>query len=118
MTVLIELLKLNVALFEFVSKGYPEEEQDQENFTVKLFAFLDKREKMLVDVSEPKTEEEQRIALTIIDYQKKIDQILNQNKLVLQKEIKSLKQKKVQNRGYESPFDNPYNDGIFFDKKK
>lgn len=118
MTILIDLLKVNVAFYEFLSKGIPEDEHDADSYIEKINAFLDKRENILSNVTVPETEEEIRIAKTIIDYHKKIDTILHENSLMLKKEIRLLNQKKVQNKSYDNPYNQAYNDGIFFDRKK
>ncbi|WP_102344874.1 hypothetical protein [Bacillus sp. Marseille-P3661] len=117
MDILVELLKINVEFYEFLNKGFPEDENRDEQID-KIFTFLNKRSQVLPKLTQPITEDEQRLVATILDYHNKIEEILNKNKMLLKKEIIVLNQKKVQSKGYNNPYELYPTDGVFLDKRK
>jgi flagellar protein FliT len=79
--------------------------------------FLEKREKAISTFSAPYNDQERKLGQKLVDLNKKIDHLLNQEKLLIQKDINGLNAKKISNQKYSNPYEGFSTGGVFYDKR-
>lgn len=84
----------------------------------KIDQLLEKRQACLSLLTPPKTESEKKLGSVLLGQDKELLQLLRNEKLSIQKEIKELKHKKVSNQKYVNPYQALNTDGVFYDKRK
>jgi flagellar protein FliT len=79
--------------------------------------FLEKREKSISTLSAPYNDQEMKLGQKLVDLNQKIDHLLNQEKLLIQKDINGLNAKKIFNQKYSNPYEGFSTGGVFYDKR-
>lgn len=79
---------------------------------------LDQREEFIQQMSAPYTDEEKQLGKRLIEMNQKVNQMLQREKLFIQKDLKDLSVKKESNTKYTNPYQNLSTDGMFYDKRK
>lgn len=75
------------------------------------------RQTLLPEIKGPFSKEEREIYLKLQQLDKRLQQLLVLEKAAIQKDIKSLHQKKETSTKYTNPYDNLNTDGMFYDKR-
>lgn len=78
---------------------------------------LDERESLLREMVPPYTPDEVEIGKKLISLNSKLLQLLQTEKIMVQKDIKNLHAKKESNTKYVNPYQSLSTDGMFYDKR-
>ena len=94
----------------------PEKDRDEK---IRLINdYLEKREIQINELIAPFTDEEIELGVKIINLNKRVKSLLEQEKLLIQKDIKELHEKKKSTQKYSDPYQNLLDGGVFYDKRK
>lgn len=103
-----------VELLDFL-ENKPEIDRDEKIQVIN--ELLEKREKEIIVLSEPYSDQEMELGKHLVDLNKKLTMFLEREKLMIQKDIKDLHSKKESNQKYTNPYENISMGGVFYDKK-
>ncbi|ESU34165.1 hypothetical protein G3A_02535 [Bacillus sp. 17376] len=101
-------------LIEILQK--PQEDRDEK--ISKVEELLDRREFLMKEIVPPYTPEEMELGKQIVQLNARLEQLLKDEKVLIQKDIKNLQAKKESNTKYVNPYQNLSTDGMFYDKRK
>ncbi|AIE61347.1 flagellar protein FliT [Bacillus methanolicus] len=104
---------LTVQLIEFLESSASRDEKIQ-----KTTELLEKRQQLIAEIAPPFSNEEKEIGAATIALNKKLNDLLFKEKILIQKDIKELNRKKKSTNKYENPYNSLFIDGIFYDKRK
>lgn len=105
--------ELTVQLIEFLESSAGRDEKIQR--TTEL---LEKRQRLMTEINPPFSNEEKEIGAAAITLNKKLNDLLSKEKILIQKDIKELSRKKESTNKYENPYNSLLIDGMFYDKRK
>jgi flagellar protein FliT len=91
---------------------------DRDKKIAQVDAALEIREQLLQQIAAPYTHEEKQIGQQLILLNQKLSQLLDKEKMLIQKDIKDITLKKESNTKYVNPYQNLSTDGMFYDKRK
>lgn len=94
-----------------------QDEIDRDEKIVKVDDLLEKRESLLNQLEPPYSQEEMVAGQQIINLSNQLTDLLLKEKLTIQKDIKSLNQKKETSSKYINSYESISIDGIFYDKR-
>ncbi|PKG22075.1 flagellar protein FliT [Niallia nealsonii] len=94
------------------------EKSDQEDFIKEMEELFTKRQACLSLLSPPKTDSEKKLGQALMQQDQELKEVLQQEKLTIQQELKQLKVKKTSNQKYVNPYQALQTDGMFYDKRK
>ncbi|WNF36571.1 hypothetical protein RJD24_19450 [Bacillaceae bacterium IKA-2] len=114
MTTVKELYDLTKELCEFLETSLPKE--DREPYIEMVESLLQKREELVSGLKEPSDRQEQEMALSIVEWNKTIQQQLASYLAVIKADMNKLKLQKQTGMKYENP-NTTQPDGFFIDKK-
>ena len=80
-------------------------------------AFLKKRDFEINGLSVPFSDQERELGTQLVKLNKKLSQLLDREKLLIQKNIKDLHVKKKSNQKYTNPYEGLSTGGVFYDKR-
>lgn len=80
-------------------------------------ALLDERESLMNELVPPFSPSEVEIGKKLVQLNSRLMQLLQSEKILIQKDIKNLQAKKESNNKYVNPFENVTTDGVFYDKR-
>ena len=115
MSVVQDVFNLSREFYEEVSKPSPKNERD--SLILKINEFLAKREILLKEMKGPYTPEEQQLGKQMIEYEQKIQTILQSIKQEIQQDFLAAKNKKKHAPKYINPYTDVFNEGAYYDKK-
>lgn len=95
-----------------------EDTQDRDQQIEQINTILDRRQSMLLQMKPPYTKEEETIGQKCIVMEKEIQFLLKSEKEKIQKDMKSLKNRKDSREKYVNPYKSINHDGMFYDKRK
>jgi flagellar protein FliT len=91
---------------------------DRDEKIEKTTEILEKRQKLMIEIVPPFSNEEKEIGAATITLNEKLNVLLSKEKILIQKDIKELSHKKKSTNKYENPYQSIMIDGIFYDKRK
>jgi flagellar protein FliT len=118
------LMSLVQQIYEVTSKLYEllqiviTDQNHRDKVINEVENLLEIRQQLLSDLKGPFSEEEKELGQQIIEFNKVIDEKLDQLKLDVQTDMNKVKKQKTSNEKYVNPYKNVSFDGMFFDKKK
>nr|WP_285890912.1 flagellar protein FliT [Mesobacillus subterraneus] len=80
-------------------------------------ALLDERENLMNEMVPPFSPDEVEVGKKLVLLNSKLMQLLQKEKVLVQKDIKNLQAKKESNSKYINPYENLSTDGVFYDKR-
>ncbi len=80
-------------------------------------ALLDERESLMKEMLPPFSPDEVEVGKKLVQLNSRLMQLLQKEKVLIQKDIKNLQAKKESNNKYVNPYDNLSTDGVFYDKR-
>ncbi|AOM81932.1 hypothetical protein [Salisediminibacterium beveridgei] len=117
MNALMELFSITKKLYDHVEKPLPHGDE-RDAYLEEIAALLKRREELISNVEAPQTEQEKRIARTLLDFNEKLTRRLTVIQGEIGQDLNRIKQKKSTGRHYENPYSGRTSDGVFFDSKK
>ena len=78
---------------------------------------LDERENLMKEMVPPFSPDEVVVGKKLVQLDSRLMQLLQSEKILIQKDIKKLQAKKESNNKYVNPYDNLSTDGVFYDKR-
>lgn len=117
MNTLMELFSITKKLYDHVQTPLPQGD-DRDAYLEEISELLKRRQELISDVGAPQTEQEKRIARTLIDFNEKLTRRLTVIQGEIGQDLNRIKQKKSTGRQYENPYSGRTSDGVFFDSKK
>lgn len=117
MSVIKELHQLTEGLLYHLEKQLPKDE-GREEYIEGIDSFLEKRQKLLDQLTRPEGAEESRLAAELIEMNKTVNIKLSAVQSRIRSDINQLKKRKNTGKKYENPYNGPTADGVFFDSKK
>lgn len=112
----ISLYRITKELYRILSESVQQEKRDE--VIEEITGLLDEREKLILKVMAPFTDEERKLGTEIVQMNKLIDFKLESIKKEIQLDIANQKKRKVTTTKYVNPYQSSPSDGMFFDKKK
>ncbi|WP_336990205.1 flagellar protein FliT [Bacillus infantis] len=113
MSTVERLYVLTAGLIEKLEQG---DERDEKIGWIE--AALEEREQLMKEVQPPYSEGEKALGKKLLDLNIRLSQLLQKEKALIQKDIKSLSIKKESNNKYVNPYQSMATDGMFYDKRK
>ena len=110
-----EFYELTIQIIELMENSG---EQDRDSKIEKIEGMLQKREALMVEIKPPFSSEENELGKKIIELNKKLEGLMETEKVLIQKDIKDLNIKKQSNKKYTNPYQSLSTDGMFYDRKK
>jgi flagellar protein FliT len=80
-------------------------------------ALLDERESLMKEMVPPFSADEVEVGKKLVQLNIRLMQLLQSEKVLIQKDIKNLQTKKESNSKYVNPYENLSTDGVFYDKR-
>jgi flagellar protein FliT len=80
-------------------------------------ALLDERESLMKEMVPPFSPAEIEVGKKLVQLNSRLMQLLQSEKILIQKDIKNLQAKKESNNKYVNPYENLSTDGVFYDKR-
>lgn len=80
-------------------------------------ALLDERESLMKEMIPPFSPDEVEIGTKLVQLNIRLMQLLQSEKIMIQKDIKNLQAKKESNTKYVNPYESLSTDGVFYDKR-
>lgn len=114
MSALKQFYQITTELIQLIGKPQGEREEK----ITRVEELLDQREALMKEIIPPYTPEEAELGKKLIQLNAKLTQLLQAEKISIQKDIKSLQAKKESNTKYVNPYQNLSTDGMFYDKRK
>jgi flagellar protein FliT len=84
----------------------------------KVEAQLEKRQQAMADMAPPYSEAEKELGAKLNKLNEKATELMQREKLFIQKDIKDLTVKKESSNKYINPYQSMATDGMFYDKRK
>ncbi|MET3317737.1 UNVERIFIED_ORG: flagellar protein FliT [Peribacillus simplex] len=94
-----------------------ENEQDRDRKIEKVEALLEEREKLMAGIQPPFSDSEKDLGKKLIELNEKVSQLLEEQKVEIQRDIKQLSLKKESTNKYVNPYQSLSTDGVFYDKR-
>ncbi|MGE7183726.1 flagellar protein FliT [Peribacillus sp. NPDC006672] len=94
-----------------------ENDQDRDRKIEKVEALLEEREKSMAGIQPPFSDSEQELGKKLIELNEKVSQLLEEQKVEIQRDIKQLSVKKESSNKYTNPYESLSIDGMFYDKR-
>ncbi|WP_174728840.1 flagellar protein FliT [Mesobacillus harenae] len=91
---------------------------DRDEKILQVEALLEQREQAMVRIVPPYSDDEKALGKSLIDLNRQLTGLLSREKLLIQKDMKDLSNKKESNLKYTNPYENVSVDGMFYDKRK
>jgi len=91
---------------------------EQEVDLTKVDLLLEQRQSCLSLLKAPITENEKKLGQALLQQDKELLDLLQKEKISIQKELRDLKYKKASNQKYVNPYQSLQTDGVFYDKRK
>ena len=114
---LTELFSVTKKLYDHVQEPLPK--GDERDRYIEIIAeLLQRREELIPQVGPPKSDQEERIARTLLDYNRKLTERLTIVMREVGQDLNQIRKKKSTGKQYENPYNNRTQDGVFFDSKK
>jgi len=107
-----QFYELTVELIRILSSA-----EERDGKIVQVLSLLDKRESLMKEMVPPYTPGEVEIGQKLIQLNSRLLQLLQTEKILIQKDIKDLQTKKESNTKYVNPYQNLSTDGMFYDKR-
>lgn len=104
---------LTVQLIKFLESSASRDEKIQ-----KTTELLEKRQQLMAEIIPPFSNEEKEIGAAAIALNKKLNDLLFKEKILIQKDLKELNRRKKSTNKYENPYNSLFIDGVFYDKRK
>lgn len=117
MNPLMELFSITKKLYDHVESPLPEGEE-RDAYLETIADLLNRREELISQVEPPRTEQEERIARTLLDFNEKLTKRLAFIQGKIGQDLNRIKQRKTTGKQYENPYSGRTTDGVFFDSKK
>ncbi|WP_210367209.1 flagellar protein FliT [Bacillus sp. REN3] len=114
MSAVKQFYQLTVELIQLLGKT----DVERDGKIVRIDELLDQREALMKEIVPPYTPEEAEFGKELIQLDARLAQLLQAEKLSIQKDIKNLQVKKESNTKYVHPYQNLSTDGMFYDKRK
>ncbi len=80
-------------------------------------ALLNERENLMKEMVPPFSADEVEVGKKLVQLNSRLMQLLQKEKVLVQKDIKNLQAKKESNSKYINPYENLSTDGVFYDKR-
>lgn len=110
-----EIYECTIKLIEILESG--DELSRDEKIRV-IEDSLEFRENLMRDLLPPFSEKEHELGAQLVDLNKVLAGLLSAEKLLIQRDIKSLSLKKESTNKYANPYQSLATDGMFYDRKK
>nr|WP_251030266.1 flagellar protein FliT [Bacillus sp. ISL-35] len=91
--------------------------EDRDGKISRVEDLLDERESLMKEMIPPFSPDEVEVGKKLVQLNTRLMQLLQSEKISIQKDIKSLQAKKESNNKYVNPYDNLSTDGVFYDKR-
>ncbi|WP_394141205.1 flagellar protein FliT [Cytobacillus oceanisediminis] len=91
---------------------------DRDTKISKAEAQLEKRQQAMAGMAPPYSEAEKELGAQLIELNEEATQLMQREKLFIQKDIKDLTVKKESSNKYINPYQSMATDGMFYDKRK
>nr|WP_251025709.1 flagellar protein FliT [Bacillus sp. ISL-47] len=91
---------------------------DRDKKISEVEVLLEKRQLTMANMAPPYTEVEKELGAKLIKLNEKATQLMQREKLFIQKDIKDLSVKKESSNKYINPYQSMATDGMFYDKRK
>ncbi|SES38748.1 hypothetical protein [Salipaludibacillus aurantiacus] len=117
MAVLKELHGITKELHDHLDQPLPEDD-GREEYIEAIESYLGRRQMLMTGLTRPDNETDERLATELIEMNKQINSRMNAIQGKIRMDISQLKKRKSTGKKYESPYDGPTADGVFFDSKK
>ncbi|MBU9722276.1 MULTISPECIES: flagellar protein [Bacillaceae] len=118
MKILKAVHTLTKGLYDHLQKPMPKDEDDRDAYIETMNDMLEKREQLIPHVSRPQNEDEEKLGQDIVAMNKVVNQKIAAAQGLIRMDITKLQQRKETGKKYESPYEGPTADGVFFDSKK
>ncbi|MFV8826482.1 hypothetical protein [Alkalihalobacterium sp. APHAB7] len=117
MTSVKDLFLSTKRLLDYLEK--PMEKEERDDYIEQLQEHIDERQQLIENFNgKPQTSEEKKMAVLMVEWNKKINESLNSHLLTVRTDITQLKKQKDTGKKYENSYDHEPIDGFFFDKRK
>lgn len=114
MSAVKQFYQLTIELIQLLGK--PQGDRDEK--ITRVEELLNQREALMKEIIPPYTPEEAELGKKLIQLNARLTQLLQTEKISIQKDIKGLQTKKESNTKYVNPYQNLSTDGMFYDKRK
>lgn len=94
-----------------------ESADDRDGKISSVEALLDERENLMKEMVPPFSADEVEVGKKLVQLNSRLMQLLQKEKVHIQKDIKNLQAKKESNNKYVNPYNNLSTDGVFYDKR-
>ncbi|MFD6439764.1 flagellar protein FliT, partial [Peribacillus sp. NPDC060186] len=94
-----------------------ESEQDRDRKIEKVEVLLEEREKSISEIQPPFSDSEQDLGKKLIELNEKVSQLLEEQKVEIQHDMKQLSVTKESTNKYVNPYQSLSTDGVFYDKR-
>lgn len=93
-------------------------EMDRDVKISEVETLLGKRQQTMAGMAPPYSEAEEKLGAKLLELNAKATQLMEKEKLFIQKDIKNLIVKKETSNKYINPYQSMETDGMFYDKRK
>lgn len=107
-----QFYELTVELIRILSSA-----EERDGKIAQVQSLLDQRESLMKEMVPPYTSDEVETGQKLIQLNSRLLQLLQTEKILIQKDIKDLQTKKESNTKYVNPYQNLSTDGMFYDKR-
>jgi flagellar protein FliT len=107
-----QFYELTVELIRILSSA-----KERDGKIDRVQSLLDQRESLMKEMVPPYTPDEVEVGQKLIQLNSRLMQLLQTEKILIQKDIKDLQTKKESNTKYVNPYQNLSTDGMFYDKR-
>lgn len=107
-----QFYELTVELIQILSSA-----EERDGKIERVQSLLDQRESLMKKMVPPYTPDEVELGQKLIQLNSRLMQLLQTEKILIQKDIKDLQTKKESNTKYVNPYQNLSTDGMFYDKR-
>ncbi|MCM3663580.1 flagellar protein FliT [Mesobacillus subterraneus] len=114
MNAINEFYKITVELVRLLENSQAERDVK----ILQVEALMAQRETLIMEITPPYSQEEMEVGRKLIQVNARLEQVLQEEKVSIQKDIKALQIKKESSWKYANPYQNVSPDGMFYDKKK
>jgi flagellar protein FliT len=91
--------------------------EERDGKIARVQSLLDQRESLMKEMVPPYAPDEVELGQKLIQMNSSVLQLLQTEKILIQKDIKDLQTKKESNTKYVNPYQNLSTDGMFYDKR-
>ena len=111
-------LDITKQLIQFIHENQEIELENNEEFDETINDYLQQRQKVLVEIKPPFSEEEKEIGEILVPLEKELNGLLVSYRVQLAEELRKIQFLKRGNDKYANPYESVQPDGMFYDKKK